>query len=291
MILLFGSTGYIGKEFKKQLDLRKYNVFYWKNTKNTTFKDLEQWYNSLNRPKIDAVINVAGYTGKPNVDICEIRKDDTIHGNIVWTQIITDWCILHDLVLGHVSSGCIYQGRKPNGEPYTEEDVPNFCFVHNNSSFYSGTKVVGEQIVSKWNKSYIWRLRLPFEEYNNDRNYLSKLLKYDKLLLAENSISNKTDFVNACIDTIDKKVPHGIYNVTNTGYVSTEYVVNKLKNTIAKDKEFKFIDQENFLKECSNIPRSNCITDNKKLLSVGIKMRTVDEAIDYCLNNWKNTYE
>jgi hypothetical protein len=26
--------------------------------------------------------------------------------------------------------------------------------------------------------------------------------------------------------------------------------------------------------------------DNSKLLSTGIKMRSVDEAIDYCLNNW-----
>ena len=34
-------------------------------------------------------------------------------------------------------------------------------------------------------------------------------------------------------------------------------------------------------------PRSNCVMDNSKLLSVGINMRSVDEALDYCLNNWK----
>lgn len=286
MIIVFGSTGYIGQEFKKQLDQTDHKVFYWKNTKQTTFQDLEEWYDKSGYPYIEAVINVAGYTGKPNVDVCEINKDDTLHGNVIWTQILTDWCMLNDIPLGHVSSGCIYQGRRKDGKPYTEEDEPNFCFAHNNSSFYSGTKVIGEQIVKKWNKSYIWRLRLPFEEKDNPRNYITKLLNYDKLLLAENSISNKFDFVKASIDTIEKKVPYGIYNITNTGYVSTEWIVEKLKKTIAKDKTFKFINQEDFLKECSNIPRSNCITDNNKLISAGIHIRTVEEALDYCLNNW-----
>jgi hypothetical protein len=27
--------------------------------------------------------------------------------------------------------------------------------------------------------------------------------------------------------------------------------------------------------------------DNSKLLSTGIKMSSVDESLDYCLNNWK----
>ena len=183
MILVFGSSGYIGQEFKKQLDSKNKRVFYWKNARETTFENLETWYKNLSGCKIDSVINVAGYTGKPNVDVCEMYKGETIHGNIVWPQILTDWCMTHNLVLGHVSSGCIYQGKNSNGDAFTEEDAPNFCFDTNNCSFYSGTKVIGEKIVGKWHKSYIWRLRLPFEEYDNSRNYISKLLKYDKLLL------------------------------------------------------------------------------------------------------------
>ena len=90
------------------------------------------------------------------------------------------------------------------------------------------------KVVSKWNKSYVWRLRIPFEENNNSRNYISKMLKYEKLLQAENSISNKHEFVSACIQTILKKVPYGIYNITNTGYITTDMLVHKLKNTIAR---------------------------------------------------------
>jgi len=220
------------------------------------------------------------------VDSCEIEKSLTVHGNIVWPQILTDWCMLNDIPLGHVSSGCIYTGKKEDGSGFTEEDSPNFSWNQNNCSFYSGTKSIGENIVSKWEKNYIWRLRIPFENINNNRNYLSKILNYKKLLNAENSISNKQEFVSACIQLILRKSPFGIYNVTNTGYITTEQIVDKLKKTIAKNKDFEFIDASLFYTNLAKTPRSNCILDNKKLLSVGIKMSDVNESIDYCLNNW-----
>jgi UDP-glucose 4,6-dehydratase len=286
MIILFGSNGYIGSEFKKQLTELKLPVFYWPNSHKTTFQDLEKWYEEASFPLIGAVINAAGYTGKPNVDACELNKEDTLHGNVIWPQILTDWCALNDISLGHVSSGCIYQGRREDGNPFTEEDEPNFTWTKNKGSFYSGTKAIGETVVSKWEKSYIWRLRIPFEENNNPRNYLTKMIKYEKLLQAENSISNKQEFVSACIQTITKKVPYGIYNITNTGYLTTDKLVEKLKNTIAKDKQFKLIDEKELYSGIATAKRSNCVMDNSKLLSTGITMRTVDEAIDYCLNNW-----
>lgn len=286
MIILFGSTGYIGGEFKKQLDELKLPVFLWPNAKSTTFTDLEKWYEEAGYPLIGGVINAAGYTGKPNVDACELNKEDTIHGNIVWPQILTDWCMLNDIPLGHVSSGCIYAGKRSDGKPFTEEDEPNFNFKYNNSSFYSGTKTIAEQIISKWEKNYIWRLRIPFEENDNPRNYISKILKYERLLDAENSVSNKQEFVSACIQTLTKKVPYGTYNVTNGGYITTKGIVEKLKNTIAVDKKFTFVNDDEFYKDIAKTPRSNCVMSNEKLLSTGIKMRTADEAIDYCIKNW-----
>lgn len=288
MIILFGSNGYIGSEFKKQLTELKLPVFYWPNAHKTTFQDLEKWYDESGYPLVGAVINAAGYTGKPNVDVCELNKADTIGGNIILPQILTDWCALNDIPLGHVSSGCIYQGRREDGLAFTEKDEPNFTFDKNNGSFYSGTKAVSEKIVSTWNKSYIWRLRIPFEEYNNPRNYITKMINYSKLLRAENSISHKQEFVAACIQTILKKVPYGIYNVTNTGYITTDKLVEKLKNTIAKDKKFELIDEKELYENFVNARRSNCIMDNSKLLATGIHMRSVDEAIDYCLENWKS---
>jgi UDP-glucose 4,6-dehydratase len=241
MIILFGSTGYVGSEFKNQLEKMNLKFMCWPDAANTTFQDLERWYEKQGYPIIDFVINAAGYTGKPNVDVCEKNKDITIHANIIFPQILTDWCMLNDITLGHVSSGCIYSGRREDGNPFNEDDISNFSFRQNNCSIYSGIKVMSEKLVRIWEKSYVWRLRMPFEERDNPRNLLSKYLKYSKLLNAENSISHKEEFVNACIQTLTKKVPYGIYNVTNTGYVTTQMIIDKFKKTIAKDRVFELI--------------------------------------------------
>lgn len=287
MILLLGSSGYIGKEFNKQLfqnnlPVRTCSV----PTKELTYTHLDLLHNALN---LTAIVNCAGYTGKPNVDACETDKHNAIYGNIVVPEMLSLFCRNKGIVFGHVSSGCIYTGRRTDGNPFTESDRPNFSFEHNNCSFYSGTKAIAEDIIRhNWGNHYIWRLRIPFEENNNPRNYLSKMLNYKKLLDAENSISNKYDFVNACVQSLVKKIPYGTYNVTNTGFVTTKQVIEKMQKTIAKDKVFEFFDnEEDFYKIAAKTPRSNCVMSNQKLLSTGIKMRTVDEALDYCLENWK----
>ena len=283
MILLFGSSGYIGSEFRKQLSERNISVITWLGVKKTSFDQLQSF---LKFNKIDYIINAAGYTGKPNVDACELNKEETFYGNVLWPQTLVHLCQLNGIVLGHVSSGCIYTGKKPDGSGFTEKDEPNFSFKQNNCSFYSGTKALAETSVSSYEKNYIWRLRIPFEAKDNPRNYISKMLKYPKLLQAENSISNKEEFVKACIECILKNVPFGIYNVVNTGSITTEILVNKLKNTIAKNRDFNLISEEELYKNYANAPRSNCVMSNAKLLSLGIKMKSVEESLNDCLDNW-----
>lgn len=287
MILLLGASGYIGNEFNKQLFQNNFPVRTCGiPTKKLTYTQLELLHKSL---KLTAIVNCAGYTGKPNVDACETDKHSTIYGNVVVPEMVSLFCRNYGITLGHVSSGCIYTGRREDGKPFTEKDRPNFSFEHNNCSFYSGTKAMAEDVIrNNLDNHYIWRLRIPFEENNNSRNYLSKMLNYKKLLNAENSISNKYDFVNACVQSLKKKVPYGTYNVTNTGFVTTKQVIEKMQKTIAKDKVFEFFDnEEDFYKIAAKTPRSNCVMSNEKLLSCGISMRTVDEALDYCLENWK----
>jgi dTDP-4-dehydrorhamnose reductase len=114
------------------------------------------------------------------------------------------------------------------------------------------------------------------------------MLNYKKLLDAENSISNKQEFVNACIETLTKKVPYGTYNVVNTGHITTKEVVELMTKTIAKDRTFEFFDnEEQFYNTAAKTPRSNCVMSNQKLIDAGIKMSSVYDSLDYCLNNWK----
>ena len=59
---------------------------------------------------------------------------------------------------------------------------------------------------------------MPFERKNNNRNYISKLLKYKTLFNAKNSLTNKDEFVDVSIESLVRNIPYGIYNITNTGH-------------------------------------------------------------------------
>src|SRR5207245_968903 len=152
---------------------------------------------------------------------------------------------------GQVSSCCIYSGAKvltggsvrtekdlsspelkslAETEPtaiqgYTEKDEPNFTFRQPPCSFYSGAKALGEEAIAGIGRSYIWRLRIPFDEHDNPRNYLTKVQRYPKVYDNVNSISHRGDFVRVCLDLWDIKAPFGTYNITNPGFITTRQVV------------------------------------------------------------------
>ncbi len=296
MILVLGATGYVGAKYAAYLGRREI-PFRAVSRAELDYTRLENLIQLIKDTQPEFLVNAAGYTGKPNVDACEIYKRETLEGNAVFPATVRAACEATDTPWGHVSSGCIYSGRRDDGLPFKEEDTPNFSFRTNNSSFYSGTKALGEELLEGAENCYIWRLRIPFNNENNPRNYLTKLMKYSTLLEAENSISQLDEFVEATFECWEKKVPFGTYNVTNPGAVMTSDVVNLIKEETDRRKnegldapfpdEFNFFESlEQFMEIAAKTPRSNCVMDHSKLTSVGIQMTPVEEAIRTALRNW-----
>lgn len=287
MILLLGATGYVGNAFQQRLE--ELGLPYRSLSRQTCdYTDRDELVRVIKGSRAEFLINSAGYTGKPNVDACEIQKSECLNGNAVLPGTIRDACELGGIPWGHVSSGCIFTGRREDGQGFTEEDAPNFCFRTNNCSWYSGTKALGEECLQDSETAFVWRLRIPFNHEDSGRNYLSKMMRYNTLLQAENSISHLNEFVSACIDCWQKRVPFGLYNVTNTGSVSTRQVTELLQRHLMPDRKFEFFEDESqFMQMAAKTPRSNCVMDNSKLLATGVAMRSVEEAIVQSLKEWR----
>ena len=313
MILLLGATGYIGEAFASELRRRGAD-FIPLSRGQVDYTRFEVLLEQLRVRKPSFVINAAGYTGKPNVDACEAHKADTLQGNALFPQTVAQACAAAGIPWGHVSSGCIYSGAKVivNGQArvekdfttpalralvekspesvrgFTETDVPNFSFRDLPCSFYSGTKALGEEAIAGVGQSYIWRLRIPFDEYDGARNYLSKVQRYSKVYDNVNSISHRADFVKACLDLWELRAPYGTYNVTNPGFVTTRHVVELIQQRLKPSRKFEFwASDEEFYRVAAQTPRSNCVMDTTKLLASGVKIRPVEEALEASLKHWK----
>ncbi|MBI2498480.1 MAG: sugar nucleotide-binding protein [Opitutae bacterium] len=287
MIFLLGGSGYVGSAYQALLtrkglpfrNVRRAEIDY---TNRATLTEL------LRREQPHFLINAAGYTGKPNVDACELHKSECLQGNAALPGTIAQACADTGVPWGHVSSGCIYTGARPDGSGFTETDTPNFTFRTNNCSFYSGTKGLGEEMLAGAPNAFIWRLRIPFNEVDSPRNYLSKLMRYENLLDAANSISQLDEFVAATLACWEKRVPFGTYNVTNPGHVTTREVVDLIKKTGVSTKDFKFFaDEAEFMRTAAKTPRSNCVMDSRKLAATGIKLTEVHAAVERDLRRWR----
>lgn len=312
MIILLGGSGYIGQAFVKELRKRGCE-FLNLSRSQVDYASFSNLLDLLKSRQPEFLINAAGYTGKPNVDACEVARADTLQGNTLLPATIAHACAAAGVPWGHVSSGCIYAGAKvkdgaswkvekdltvpalrslfvknPDAfRGFTEEDAPNFSFRQPPCSFYSGTKALGEEVMAGTGRSYIWRLRIPFDEYDNSRNYLSKIQRYDKVYDNVNSISHREDFVKACLDLWKLRAPFGIYNVTNPGAVTTAQVLERLKTGLKLKREFSFwASDAEFYATAAKTPRSNCIMDTTKLLAAGVQIRTVGEALDDAIARW-----
>ncbi|MGB7746324.1 MAG: sugar nucleotide-binding protein [Verrucomicrobiia bacterium] len=313
MILLLGASGYIGQAFALELQ-RRGQKFIPLARHKTDYSRFDVLLKLLEQCQPEFVINAAGYTGKPNVDACETARADTLAGNALLPQTIAHACALAGIPWGHVSSGCIYSGAKVTvggrtrvekdlSKPelhalvekspehihgFIETDPPNFSFSHGPCSFYSGSKALGEEAIAGASQTFVWRLRIPFDEFDGVRNYLSKVQRYAKVYDNVNSISHRADYVKACLDLWERRAPFGTYNVTNPGFVTTRHVVELIEKILQPGRKFEYWrNDEEFYRVAAKTPRSNCVLDVAKLLATGVKVRPVMEALEDSLKNWK----
>ncbi len=287
MIILLGGSGYVGQAYQQLLtqkgipfrNLRRAELDYCDAPTLTAF---------LREVRPSFLINAAGYTGKPNVDACELHKAECLFGNAVLPGRIADACAAAGVPWGHVSSGCIFTGALPDGSGFSETDTPNFTFRRDNCSFYSGTKALGEETLAGAPDVFIWRLRIPFDHRDSPRNYLTKLMRYERLLEAANSISQLHEFVASTFACWEKRIPFGTYNVTNPGQVTTREVVDLILKSGIHPKAYQFFhDEAEFMRLAAKTPRSNCVMSSAKLAAAGITLTPVHDAIGQALSHWQ----
>jgi UDP-glucose 4,6-dehydratase len=312
MILLLGASGYVGQAFSAELRRRRLS-FIPLTRRAIDYTSFEILFDYIRKMRPEFVINAAGYAPNPNVDACESAREEVLCANTLLPQTVARACLMTNTPWGHVSSGSIYTGAKvaewgrmrvekdlarPEmrrlfaGQPekffgFSEWDEPNFSFRHGPCNFYSGTKALAEEAIRGVGQNYIWRPRMFFNECDEPRNLLAKLQHYERVYDNVNSITHLDDFVRACLELWERQAPFGIYNVANPGAVTTRRIVEMIQQILNPARRFEFWENDGEFYRCqAKAPRSSCILDVSKLLSRGVRMRSVEEALESSLGRW-----
>ncbi len=271
--LVFG-TGFIGTRIAEH---KGYKTISRRYTNVLQLRDLE---NFLENKKLEVVINAIGATGRPNIDWCEDNKKETLESNVMAAQNLGLVCAKNNIYFVHLGSGCIYYGDN-NGKGFSEDDELNFY----GPQFYAKTKILAEKFLKEI-PSLILRVRMPIDDRPHERNLINKLSKYSKVIDAQNSMTTVPHMLLA-VDKLIERKKLGIYNLVNPGTISAYEIMVMYKELVNPKHEFeKFSISE--LDKKTKGKRSNCYLNSDKLISEGIKMPEIHQAVEECLEKYKD---
>jgi len=274
-VAVFGG-GYVGsnlfKELQKSYKLESFLIDR-KKLDYTNERSLREFFEAC---EPDFVVNCVGFTGRPNVDACEVNREATYELNVQLPILLAKLCEEYRASLYHISSGCIYSGYN---FPYNEDHVPDFGVFSDKSSFYSMTKHAAELALAQFNNVKIFRIRMPFCGEHTDRNYLLKIRKYNNLL---NEVNSKTyipgfvEILKNLLESNNERPTNYTLNVCNSNPLRTDQVVEIYRKHNFDNPDWKFISYDELPIKAN---RSNCIMDCSKLKSFGIDFISEEEAI------------
>jgi len=245
----------------------------------------------LDEIKPTHVLNAAGITGRPNIDWCETNKPETIRTNVIGTLNLADLCLERDIHCTVYATGCIfvYDEKHPEGSGigFTEEDTPNF-----DGSFYSETKGYMEPMLKNYPNCLILRVRMPISDDLIHRSFVTKIVKYDRVVNIPNSMTILSEMLPASL-AMAKAGLKGVYNFTNPGVISHNQVLDLYTKYIDPTYTYKNFSIEDQAKVIA-APRSNNELDTTKLLRdmpEGIVINDIVTAYELCFQRMKVNLE
>ena len=227
MILLIGSNGQLGQEFKKLFNNNniKYLAVDHKELDISNENEIKKFFELNN--KFDIVINCAAYN---EVDKGEEESARAIKINTYGALELAKCAKEINAIYVTYSTDFVFDGKKT--EPYTEEDLPNPL------SEYGKSKANGEKkILEEYKKSFIIRTSWLFGIGGN--NFSKQVINWSKtkdvLHIADDLVSVPTYAKDLAYFSwkLIQTGKFGLYHITNFGvaskYEQAKYILEKIK--------------------------------------------------------------
>lgn len=281
--LLFGKSGWLGGMLIEMLQAAGKEVV----LANSRTQNRESVAAELDEHQPTHVINAAGQTGRPNVDWCETNQQEALRSNVLGSMTVSDLCDERGIHCTLYATGCIfeYDEAHPIGGPgFTEDDKPNF-----DGSFYSKTKGFLEEMLRSYKTTLTLRVRMPISDDLAPRNFITKIVRYDKVVNVPNSMTVLADMLPASLAMAEAGYL-GVYNFCNPGAISHNEILDMYKEIVAPDFTYTnfTIEQQNQILAAK---RSNNELDGTKLVTacaaIGVDIPEIHVACRNCLTRMR----
>jgi len=265
-VLLYGSRGWIGG-----MILSKWSSLYPEDTVYCSNTRLN--FNNINEIKKDLIntdrvfISIGrtyGYDDNGvlinNIDYLEKHLDENLNDNLSMPLLMAMLCKERNIHLSYIGTGCIFSRNTRNNDyEYKETDVPDFF-----GSSYSVVKGVTDNFMKQFDNVLNFRIRMPIINSHHSRNFITKLLNYDKICNYPNSMTYLPDIIPIMIKMC-RNSSKGTYNTVNKGVISHKEILD-MYNEMYTDHvhDYKLIEEDK-LNTLLKSKRSNNVLVSDKL--------------------------
>ena len=282
-LLIFGSRGWIGRQFCEYLDNN--NILYIESdSRADNEKDVEK---EINEYKPTNIVSFIGrtYGGTFNtIDYLEQpgKLVDNIRDNLYAPMILSILCERYNIHYTYMGTGCIFEygGDDADGAGEAkkhEDDVPNFF-----GSSYSIVKGYTDRLQHMYSKNTLnLRIRMPIVNYDHDRNFITKITKYEYVCSVANSMTVLPDMFPVIADMIKKNVA-GTFNLCNKGAITHNEILELYKTHVDNNftwKNFSIEEQNKVLLS----KRSNIELSTEKLYELYPNIPDIRTSIENCM--------
>ena len=290
-VLVYGSKGWIGSQFVELL--KQSSIDYVEGTSRLNV--IEDVKNEIKQLLPTHVVSFIGRThGKINdkvyttIDYLEQKGKlyENVRDNLYSPLLLSLVCKEMNIHFTYLGTGCIFKYdqehlcEEKNG--FKESSEPNFF-----GSSYSIVKGFTDKLMREFFKENTLnvRIRMPITGDPNPRNFITKIVTYEKICSIPNSMTVLPELLPKVIELMKMNYT-GTINLTNPGLISHNEILEMYKEIV--DPNFKWI---NFTEEeqskVIDSDRSNNYLDTNKLEYLFPDVLSIKNSVRNCLIKYK----
>ena len=248
-ILVYGGKGWIGSQFIRLLD-NKGITYYIGESRADDTSGLTNEIDKINPTHVVSFIGrTHGTIGEKvysTIDYLEQEGKlvENIRDNLYSPLLLAEICNIRNIHYTYLGTGCIFKydeehlyGKEENG--FDSKSLPNFF-----GSSYSIVKGFTDRIMQLYSANTLnLRIRMPITNEKNPRNFITKIVNYEKICSVPNSMTVLPDLLPVIIDMMKTGIT-GTINFTNPGLISHNEILEMYREIV--DPEFTW---QNFSQE------------------------------------------
>lgn len=283
-VLIYGAKGWIGSKIVQILisEAFKCEVF----SSNVRLEILSDVENELNLINPDRVICCIGRThgnfeGQEISTIDYLEKPgklkENVRDNLFGPFMLALECQKRNIHMTYMGTGCIFTYTETD-KIFTEISLPNFF-----GSSYSTVKGFTDQMMSKMNNVLNVRIRMPISSDRSPRNFLMKMIKYNRICSIPNSMTILDELLPVMCSMM-RENKTGTINLVNPGLIDHETILEMYKKYINPEHKYELMSYEDQRKILAS-ERSNNELDTTELEKF-CKVSNIKDGVEKIFQNW-----